>query len=134
VAKKQKRKKIIAKRAQRSETEINPETGEDRRAEAVTVAWMLSMLAATGADLLSAGAYLVLPRLYAQAAQDPGMSPLVFPRLLLLIAAVTGAACVALTPAVYRFRNEPPPLQITIFGLVVSIGPVLALFWMTTQR
>ena len=134
MAKKQKRKNKAPKRTVRSETEINPATGEDRRGEAVTVAWMLSMLAATGADVLAAGAFAIVPRIYAQAAQDPGMSPLVFPRMLLLVAAVTGTVCVCLTPAVYKYRNEPPPLPITIFGLIASITPVIALFRMAMLR
>lgn len=131
-AKKSKPKKTI--RTQNLASEVNPSTGEDRRAEAVTVAWMLTMLATTVADALSALMFAVLPALFAEAGQAEGMSPLVFPRLLLLIAAFTGAACVCLTPFVYRFRRTPPPPSISAFGMVISIVPVVALFWMSLQR
>ena len=62
------------------------------------------------------------------------MSPLVFPRLLLLVGALTGAVCVTLTPLVYRFRRNPPPAAVTAFGLVISIAPVVGLFWMAIER
>lgn len=133
MAKKNKQKK---RRPERAETamEIDPATGEDRRAAAVTVAWMLTMLATTVADLLAVTMFVAMPLLFAQAAEEGGMSPLVFPRLLLLIAALTGAACVSLTPFVYRFRRVPPPPAITAFGLVASISPVVALFLTSISR
>jgi hypothetical protein len=112
-------------------TEINPATGEDRRGEAVTVAWMLTMLATTAANVLALVASLVMPTLVAKA-ESPGLA-LLLPRILLFIAAVTGAVCVVLTPLVYRFRRTPPPEAITAFGLIISILPVLILFWQSTR-
>lgn len=114
--------------------EIDPVTGEDRRAEAVTVAWMLSMLATTAADVMAMAMFAFLPLIFAEAGGEEGMSPLVFPRLLLLIAACTGTVCVILTPLVYRFRRVPPPPVVTLFGLIVGIAPVVGLFWMSVSR
>lgn len=112
-------------------TEINPDTGEDRRGEAATVAWMLTMLATTASNALALVAALIVPTLVANTEQ-PGLAPLL-PRLLLFIAAVTGAVCVVLTPLVYRFRRTPPPEAITAFGLIISVLPVLILFWQAMQ-
>ncbi len=133
MAKKPKRKQTKP-RTESIALEIDPLTGEDRRAEAVTVAWMLSMLATTIADVLAVLMFAFLPLLFAEAGKEGGMSPLVFPRLLLLIAALTGAVCVTLTPFVYRFRRVPPPPAITAYGLVASIAPVVGLFWMAISR
>lgn len=125
---KKKPKKRKPVRAYTSATDIDPATGEDRRADAVTVAWMLAMLATAAADVLSAALFGFLPMFFEQT-EGSELSPLVLARLVLLIAAVTGAVCVTLTPAVYRFRNEPPPIQITVFGLIASILPIFVLFW-----
>lgn len=133
MAKKSKNKKRRPK-TEEIAMEIDPATGEGRRAEAVTVAWMLTMLATTAADVLAALMFTLLPLLFAEAGKEAGMSPLVFPRLLLLIAALTGTVCVMLTPFVYRFRRVPPPPSITAYGLIASIAPVVGLFWMAISR
>jgi hypothetical protein len=133
VAKKNKKSKKL-KRATSDKVEIDPVTGEDRRAEATTVAWMLTMLATTAADALALAAWLIFPLLFDMTEEDAHMAVLVFPRLLLLIAALTGAACVALTPMVYRFRRVAPPPAITVFGLVASIAPVVILFWLSVSH
>jgi hypothetical protein len=90
---------------------------------------MLTMLATTAADLLALVAFVIMPRLAAHA-EEPELT-LALPRLLLFIAALAGLVCICLTPVVYRFRQTPPPKAITIFGLVVSAAPVIALFWLS---
>lgn len=111
-------------------TERDPVTGEDRRGEAVTVGWMLTMLATAVADVLAFAAWLVVPILSGQG--DARL--MVLPRLMLLIAATTGVVCILLTPVVYRFRYEPPPPPITLFGVVASVAPVLTLFWIAISN
>jgi hypothetical protein len=105
--------------------------GRDTRGDTITVGWMLTMLATTAADLLALVAFVIMPRLAAQA-EEPGLT-LALPRLLLFIAAIAGLVCITLTPAVYRFRDDPPPQPITIFGLVVSAAPMIALFWLSAR-
>lgn len=130
MAKKPKKQKSKP-RPELAATEINPATGEDRRGEAVTVAWMLTMLATTASNALALVTALIMPALAANA-ERPGLA-LLLPRILLFIAAVTGAVCVVLTPLVYRFRRTPPPEAITAFGLIISVLPVLILFWQAMQ-
>jgi hypothetical protein len=108
-------------------TERDSQTGEDRRGDAVTVGWMLAMMATAAGDVLALLAAIIMPTIALQA-EKPGLA-LALPQLLLFVAAVTGIVCVLLTPVVYKFRRVPPPPQITGFGLVVSVLPVLALFW-----
>jgi hypothetical protein len=108
--------------------ERDPATGEDPRGDAISVAWMLTMMATAGADVLSLVAHVIMPPLVA-GADKPGLAP-VLPRMLLLIAAMCGVVCLLMTPAVYHFRRSPPPLAITVFGAVASILPVLVLFWL----
>lgn len=100
---------------------------EERRSEAVTVAWMLAMLATTGANVLALLAGMIVPQLVSNSPQ-PGLAP-ILPRLLLFIAAISGTVCMLLTPFVYQFRRDPPPLPITAFGVVVCITPVALLFY-----
>jgi hypothetical protein len=107
--------------------DVDPATGEDKRGEAATVGWMLAMMATTAADVLSAFAGVIMPAV-ARRAEEPGLA-MALPQLLLFVAAMTGIVCVMLTPVVYKFRRTPPPVQITAFGIVVSVLPVLALGW-----
>ncbi|HTN76681.1 MAG TPA: hypothetical protein VL096_15590 [Pirellulaceae bacterium] len=130
MAKNQNRKKRIAK-AQQAANAATPTTSDDRRGEVATVGWMLAMLATTAADFFGVLAMLIVPAVTANAT-NPGLAPLL-PRLLLFIAAITGTVCVLVTPVVYRFRRIPPPLPITVFGLVVSVLPVLVLFWWSLE-
>lgn len=124
---KNQKSKRKAPRPELTATEIDPATGEDRRGEAVTVGWMLAMLATAAADVLAVVAAVVMPILAANAA-NPGMS-LLLPRLMLFVASITGLVCILITPVVYSFRQSPPPLPITLFGITVSLLPVLGLFW-----
>jgi hypothetical protein len=122
----------MAKKPKKTRKEIpvgnlDPVTGEDRRGDAVTVGWMLAMLATAAGDVLAAIAALIMPRV-ALSAEKPELA-LALPNLLLFVAAATGIVVVLLTPVVYKFRRVPPPPQITGFGFVVSVLPVLALIW-----
>ena len=101
---------------------------EDRRAEAVTVAWMLTMVATLGAQVVGAGV-LVLLRFMA----DPPQSLQAFPGLMLFTAAITGLICILLTPLVYRFRRVPPPPGITTLAVTVSLLPLVIGVIMSTQ-
>jgi hypothetical protein len=85
------------------------------------------MLATTAGDVLALLGFLIMPTI-ALRAEKPELA-LALPPLLLAVAAITGIVCVLLTPVVYRFRRVPPPPQVTGFGLVVSVLPVLVLLW-----
>jgi hypothetical protein len=107
--------------------DMDPATGEEKRAEAATVGWMLAMMATTAADVLALFAGVIMPAV-ARRAEEPGLA-MALPQLLLFVAACTGTVVLLLTPVVYKFRRVPPPIQITAFGIVVSVLPVLALCW-----
>jgi hypothetical protein len=107
--------------------DVNPATGEDKRGDTVTVGWMLAMLATTAGDILAVIAALVMPQV-ALSAEKPELA-LALPNLLLFVAASTGIVVMLLTPVVYKFRRTPPPPQITGFGFIVSLLPLLALLW-----
>ena len=95
--------------------------GESRAAEAVTVAWMLSVLATAAADV---GALLLwlLGRFWPVPAGRE-QAWIFLPLLLAFMAAITGLVCLLLIPVVYRVRRDPPPLAITIFAAVASAIP-----------
>jgi hypothetical protein len=97
---------------------------EDRRAEAVTVAWMLCTVATALAMTASlVGVWLVGPPATGAAA-----SPLsILTPLMLFVAAVTGFVAFCLTPLVYFFRRVPPPLMITVVAVAIAISPLIAL-------
>jgi hypothetical protein len=120
----------VSKRSapKRSNKQRAVESPRDQRAEAVTVAWMLTMMATAGADVLGAIAAVLLMPMAARA-DDPRFAPLL-PYVLLMIAVVSGLVCLLLTPLVYRFRADPPPRAITTFGLIVSLAPILLVLWL----
>lgn len=102
----------------------DPLPEESRAAEAVTVAWMLSTLATFAAELAAGAAWAVV----GPAVDDQLASPLSgLPRLLLLIAAVTGSVSLLLAPITYRVRLVSPPRAITIIAVLVGIAPLIVL-------
>jgi hypothetical protein len=115
------------KSAQRGVYEVEQANAIEQRGEAITVAWMLTMLATTGADVLLALAAIVFAPM-AKQAEDPRLAP-ILPQVMLLIASICGIVCLLLTPVVYRFRHDPPPLAITVFGVIASIVPLLIVAW-----
>ena len=92
---------------------------EDRRTEALTVAWTLSTMV-TLCALFSAGfALLTIPLL----AGDIG--PLgIMPRLLLAVATVTGTVSFILMACTLRFRRSPPPRLIVIVSTAICFFPL----------
>lgn len=100
------------------------ETGEDRRADAVTVIWMLTAVAT-----LAAVAVAGIARLFVLAQGAAGLAPLarVLPGWFLFCGTVTGLLCLALTPVVYAVRKTKPPRSVTIVAVVIGILPLLVL-------
>lgn len=95
---------------------------ESRGSVAITVSWMLTLFATSGALLLAAISFLL-----ARWLQIPARPASVFtmlPGLMTVIAAVTGILCLVLTLAVYRVRRDSPPIAITVAAVFVSIVPL----------
>ncbi|MEX0819737.1 MAG: hypothetical protein WD070_09080 [Pirellulaceae bacterium] len=110
---------VAKKRRQKRQPARQTVTIEDRRAEIVTVAWMLAMMTTLGAEVVG-GLLRVLVSVLAPA--PPTL--VVFPNVMLFTAAVTGLICLALTPIVYRSRRVPPPTAVTVLAVTVSVLPL----------
>lgn len=94
---------------------------ETRGAVAVTVAWMLTLMAT-----LLAVAGTILTRLLASWAKPEAGEPnllLVLPGLLLFTGIVSGSICLALTVAANRLRRRAPPRAITVFAVAACVLP-----------
>lgn len=95
---------------------------EDRTAVAVTVAWILATIGSLSAQILGAGAYVLLQ----QADLPTRQSTLgLLPALMWLIAVVTGVIALALLPVVYRMRKVLPPRSIAAGAFVVGLTPLV---------
>ena len=110
---------VAKKKKQKKKATPRPIATEDRRAEVATVAWMLSMTATLGAEVV--GGLVLATFAFAGPAQPP-LS--LFPDLMLFAAGVTGCVCLCLTPLVYRLRRRPPPTSITALAITVSVVPL----------
>ena len=114
MGKRRKPKRKRRRKPSRSESAV-----EDRRGEVVTVAWMLTMVATLGAELVGAGLRVLVGLM-----DNPPPTWLALPGLMLFTATVTGLICLALTPLVYRFRRVPPPTAVTALAVTVSVLPL----------
>ncbi len=92
---------------------------EARRAEVVTVGWMLATMSTLGAEVVGGLLRVVLGLVAGTPASLQAI-----PNLMLFMATVTGFAALVLTPLVYRFRHTPPPTAVTVFAVTVSILPI----------
>lgn len=95
---------------------------ESRGSIAVTVSWMLTMLATAGGVVLA-----LLFHFFARSQQLEPKSAQLFSVLsggMLIVCAITGLLCLVLTLAVYRVRRDPPPLAITVAAVFVSSLPL----------
>lgn len=98
------------------------ESGENRAAEAVTTAWVLTMMTTLAAELVGVVAWALQP----EAAETRWPVALVaLPGLMWFIALVTGLLFLTLTLPVYRLRWRRPPPSFTALGIVASALPLL---------
>jgi hypothetical protein len=102
-----------------------PDANESRAAVALTVAWMLSCMS-TALGMLTVLALRLLMLAFPVAAG--GKHPLAqVSGVLLFVALITGVACVAFTPLVYRVRKTPPPSPITVGAVLIGAAPIILL-------
>jgi hypothetical protein len=96
---------------------------ESRAAEAVTVAWMLSVMVAVVCELgwLATRWWI--------AAQPTAEMVAALGELLFFSALITGTMALVLVPVVLRSRSELPPRGITFFALVVGVLPLAIAGW-----
>ncbi len=114
-----KKKKAPSRRDYRPNIET-----EDRRAVAITVAWMLSTIAVT----LASVCWLIAWFIVWQTKPVGGISPIaMIPNALWFIALVTGVLALVLMPAAYRWRSVPPPRAVAIYSVVIATVPFVGL-------
>ena len=98
---------------------------ETRAAVAVTVAWMLTcMSTAVGMFVVLAFRLLMMAFPVVAGARHP------FHRIssvLLFVAVITGALCLALTPLAHRVRARQPPRTVTIVAVAIGLSPIVLL-------
>ncbi len=104
---------------------------ESRGSVAITVSWMLTLFATSGALLLAALSFLLTRWL--QIPARPANVLTMLPGLMTVIAAVVGILCLILTVAVYRVRRDAPPITITVAAVFVSSVP-LAIILLLAMR
>jgi hypothetical protein len=96
------------------------EPGESRTAEALTIAWTVSVTGVLIADLMVIGAHFL-------ARGNPQNAALrLLEGLLLLSAAVMGAVSLVLFVAAWRTRQLKPPQGYAIFAALVAAAPIAA--------
>ncbi len=87
--------------------------------EVVTVAWMLSLLAALIAEVLG-----ILSRfLMLQVGTSDRLQ--VLSGTLLLVAVLAGLCTLLLTPVTLKLREVPPPRPIVVSAIVIGLIPLL---------
>jgi hypothetical protein len=95
---------------------------DQRRGDAITVAWMLTAVFALAGEIV---AILGLASLQFGIALGEDRIVRLVSQMALLVAVVAAAACLAITPLVYRFRDDPPPEAITYGTLLIAAAPFL---------
>lgn len=106
-------------------TEVRREVEEPRGGEALTVFWMLTLVATIVAETVAAATAAI--RFVRGAPQDGASLLAVIPQVLLFTAMFTGALCLALTPIVRRVRREPPPASVVWVAVIVGASPFVVL-------
>jgi hypothetical protein len=93
----------------------------------VTIAWTVSVTGVLVADLIVAASHLYVR------AHPEAQTARAFEAIMLLSAAIMGAASLALLPVVWRTRWLKPPMGYVVFAALVAAAPVIALvgrLWM----
>lgn len=126
------KKKKSKKREKSSRRAAPAGSNESRAAEAITVAWMLSLLVTSGAEAIAFAGWGWIA-ITGKQAEVPEQVRMIF-GLLMLTSALTGVVCMLLIPAVYRLRRDPPPKAVTVFAVVASSIPILTMLLLAFSR
>lgn len=94
---------------------------ETRAAEAITIAWTVTITTLIFCHLitLAAHGYVVL--------SPAAKKMLLLREMILFAAAIVGVLSMLLLPLVFRHRQVPPPRGVVVFGLCLSIAPILVI-------
>ena len=94
-----------------------PQLTETPQAEAVTVAWLVSVMIVTLLDVAAVGlhVYIAVAGMTEQRALLAGYS--------LHAAAATGFVSLLLAAAAFKLREEKPPPRVTTYSVLVAAAP-----------
>ena len=115
------RKSARKKRPRRSRPGGGREPAESRDSEAVTIAWTVSVTGVSVADLIVIAAHWYV-RGHPQAHPAKALEA-----IMLVSAALMGAASLALLPVVWRTRGAKPPQGYVVFAAFVAVAPIIVL-------
>ena len=98
-----------------------PQSTETPQAEAITVAWLVSVMIVTLLDVAAVGlhVYIAAAGVTEQWALLAGYS--------LHAAAATGFVSLLLAVAAFKLREEKPPPRVTTYSVLVAAAPLAAL-------
>ena len=94
---------------------------ESRAADAITIAWTVTITTLIFCHLATLGAVGYV------SAVPEAKKMVLLKEMLLFAAAVVGVLSILLLPLVYRFRRVPPPRGLVVFVLCLSLAPLLVL-------
>lgn len=100
-------------------------------ADAVTTAWVLTMMTTLAAEAVGATVWALQAQgreVQGRGAQWP-IALVALPGLMWFVALVTGTVFLILTVPVYRLRVTPPPPTFTALGVIASTLPFLLWIW-----
>jgi len=121
-------KRKIKTRRQKQVRHVEHGTGENRTADAATVAWTVSVTTVFLCNIAAVAAHF-----YSQA--NPQLSGArMLSQLLLFSAAAIGLLSLMLLPAVFRLRRTPPPTGFLAFAVCSALAPILAVLVQAMQR
>ncbi len=101
----------------------NPE--ESKTAEAITVAWMLTVIATLLAEAIGLIGWAGIRW---EGAEEIPRGILVLPVVMWITAVVTGVLNLILGAIVHRIRRVPAPKPIVIAAAIIGLLPVLGIF------
>lgn len=88
----------------------------------MTVAWMLTTVFALAGETV---ALLGLASISLGMSLGDDRVVRLVSQMALLIAVMAAVVCLALTPFVYRFRDDPPPEAVTYGAVLIAAAPLL---------
>ena len=115
------RTKNKQKRKQLAKQRLTPRPEETRAADAITVFWMVCLLATLAAEIAYAVMFFV-NRSETESATIAALSNAMF-----LVALLCGIATLIATPVTWNVRNVAPPKKIVAFAVCVASLPILTL-------
>jgi hypothetical protein len=115
------------RRPSKPTTARRPYSEESRAGDAITVAWIVSVVMVLLCDVGAIGAH------WWYSNQANARSTLLLREMLLFSAAVVGFTSLVLLPIMLKARRLAPPSGLVVFAVCVAVAPILALLIQSTR-